>query len=609
MSDETENSRTLSLRLSRFLFSRKEDSDFALAEYFVDRDKVLPAEDFDLIAVDLGQRWLAGQPLDAEAYLARFPELEVDQQRLLDLVYQEFLQRESQGLAPEVESFAERFPGIADPLRAQVAFHLALEAVSESQEAATDRRSGPADSTPAIQQKETVTSREWGPHPDLPDYANRYRPIRKIGSGGMADVWLAFDLQLERQIALKLPRQSSLADDRIQDRFPREARALASLCHPNISAVYDFGQHGDQQFMVMPYLSGRTLAEELADKGRPPLETTLALVARVACALDAAHRIGIAHRDIKPSNIMLNDEWQPTVMDFGLMVSPTLSHARLTSLDTIAGTPAYIAPERIIATETCDNFKADVYSLGVVLYEMLTGRLPYDATSAPQMLAHIVTESPLPPKTRQSDIPPEVDALCMRALAKSPLDRFSSMNEFADALRDPKWFANINPQDTAGGATDTASDQTRKARRRPHHPAWKIALVSILVVSALLTFVFWRPAPAPSLRINDVWSGTFQFENGGPHGDVILTIDAISGDQVAGTYRTEHGEFVWAVEGTIVGGSLSFDLTEAKSDSAKAVRVAGQAKLIGRIQNDLFSGEYRDQESVADIKLHRQTDR
>ncbi|MCA9190849.1 MAG: serine/threonine protein kinase [Planctomycetales bacterium] len=599
MPDSSDDWHTLSGALSKQLFSGNVDNQFSLADYFADTQKTLSTQDLDIIAVDQLQRWMDGKPLNVEVYVSRFPELSLDHQRLLDIVYQEFLLRELHGPAPEIESFVRRFPHLADDLRAQIAFHQAIDAFSES--CVLPGYSGTGTVLAPGLKGLPGSSKVPPPHAILPDFANRYRPVDKLGSGGMADVWLAHDIFLDRLVALKLPRKNNLGDDKVNDRFGREAKALAALHHPNISAIYDFGQHEDQLFMVMPYLSGCTLAEQLARAGLPSLKVTLRLIARIASALEAAHRIGIAHRDIKPSNIMLDGEADPIVMDFGLMDSPAIGSARLTSIDTVAGTPAYIAPERIIAPESCDNLKADIYSLGVVLYEMLTGRLPFEAATAPQMLVRIVNESPSSPDSWQNDIPPDISALCMRAIAKSPSERIGSMKDFAAALRDFATQQTIDPPKMRSVTQRLPNTQIPKKRVSIQ----TVAVIVTLSACAVLACLPWMFTHSPPLRVGDVWTGTFRFIGNNVVGDATFTIERLAGEFLSGTYTTEQGEFEWAIEGTIKGNQVSFQLTEAKSASAQAVDVVGIAIVSGQIDGDQFRGLYQDPDSQAQMQLKR----
>jgi tetratricopeptide (TPR) repeat protein/predicted Ser/Thr protein kinase len=269
----------------------------------------------------------------------------------------------------------------------------------------------------------------------------RYRLLRPLGRGGMGTVYLAHDAQLERLVALKLPH---LADDgQLAERFLREARAAASLHHPNICPVYDFGRIDGRHYLTMAYIDGTPLSALVEGKAPLPRGQAAAIVRQVALAVHDAHEHGILHRDLKPANIMLDCRGQPVVMDFGLarrlFVPPAGPGgeagpaARLTGTDEIVGTPAYMPPEQVRGDRDALCPASDVYSLGVILYELLTGRPPFEG-SIGQILAQVEVALPQAPSRFRPDLDASLDAVCLKALAKAPGDRFTTMAEFATAL-------------------------------------------------------------------------------------------------------------------------------------------------------------------------------
>jgi serine/threonine protein kinase len=269
----------------------------------------------------------------------------------------------------------------------------------------------------------------------LPVWLGRYNLLQLLGQGGMGAVYLARDTQLERQVALKLPRLNPKEGAEILERFRREARAAAKLHHPGICAVHDVGQVDGVHYLAMAYIAGSPLRELVKDGKPVPPRRAAAIVQQVALAMQHAHDRGILHRDLKPHNILLNEPDQPVVMDFGLARRITgPAEARLTASGILLGTPAYMAPEQVVDAQKLGP-ASDIYTLGVILYELLTGRLPFAGPLA-TMLAQIMFDAPPPPTEFQAELDPALVALCLKALAKRPEDRYPSMRDFATALGD-----------------------------------------------------------------------------------------------------------------------------------------------------------------------------
>jgi hypothetical protein len=267
---------------------------------------------------------------------------------------------------------------------------------------------------------------------DLPNPFGRYQILRKLGQGGMGTVYLAHDSELERQVALKVP-QFVDRDPEARERFFREARAAATLSHPHICPVFDVGRVGDVHYMTMAFIEGRTLCEHTRKDNLLPPRDAVALVRQLALALDEAHARGVVHRDLKPANVMLNARGEPVIMDFGLARRSAAGDARLTRSGTIMGTPAYMAPEQVEGNVEAQGPATDVHALGVILFELLTGELPFQG-SAGSIMSQILTQRPPSLTKRRADLAPALDAVCQQALAKKPEHRFASMKAFADAL-------------------------------------------------------------------------------------------------------------------------------------------------------------------------------
>jgi serine/threonine-protein kinase len=255
----------------------------------------------------------------------------------------------------------------------------------------------------------------------------RYRVLRRIGSGGMADVWLAEDAHLQRQVALKVLHSRYLQDQDFIARFQREAESAAGLQHPNIVAVFDRGQDDGVNYIAMRYVEGPTL-KELIDRGLTP-EQAVALVRQVLEGARFAHRNGIVHRDLKPQNVIVDEEGKAVVTDFGIARAGV---SEITQTGSVMGTPQYLSPEQAQGFEVTGV--SDLYSIGVILYEALTGRVPFEGESAVAVAMKQVSETPQRPSSINPQVSPALDAVVMRALEKEPGNRFQSADAFIAAL-------------------------------------------------------------------------------------------------------------------------------------------------------------------------------
>lgn len=258
-----------------------------------------------------------------------------------------------------------------------------------------------------------------------------YRVIEQVGLGGMATVHKAYQPSMQRYVALKILPQHFATDPQFVERFIREARTIARLEHKNILPVYDFGEENGVTYLAMRYLEGGTLKDVLG-LGRLTLADAAEIIAQVCAALDYAHRHGVIHRDVKPANIMLDDEGSAYLTDFGI-AKVLEGTAGLTESGAAIGTPAYMAPEQSLGTAV--DGRADIYALGVILYEMIVGRAPYQAdTPMAVALAHIHDPLPLP-RSIDPAIPEAVEVVIIKALAKNPGDRYQTPNELASDLK------------------------------------------------------------------------------------------------------------------------------------------------------------------------------
>lgn len=282
-----------------------------------------------------------------------------------------------------------------------------------------------------------------------PDFVGRYQIRRLIGSGAMGDVYEAYDPQLDRQVAVKVPRCERLAKNRTHftHRFLREARAAAAVRHPHICPIYDAGETDGQPFVVMALVAGESLESKLSHGRIENVSQVVALGIQIADALQVIHEHGIIHRDLKPGNILLDEAGQAIITDFGLAVS-TLESTRLTGDGLIIGTPVYMSPEQAAGDNSSLTAATDLYSFGAVFYEMLTGSVPFRGPLL-QLLQRIQVESPVSPLELRPDLDEALAFMCLKLMSKKPQDRYSSASELAQELRnwhDQHRLANTSKQ-------------------------------------------------------------------------------------------------------------------------------------------------------------------
>jgi serine/threonine protein kinase len=311
--------------------------------------------------------------------------------------------------------------------------------------------------------------------PSAKKRVGRYELLRPLGSGGFGEVWVAFDPQLDREIAIKIPHAGILGDAASVGRFYREAKAAAKLKHPNIVRVHDAGSDGSTHFIAAEFIPGRTLREYCAPGGMD-IREAVRIVADIAAAVFYAHRSNIVHRDIKPGNILMDETNQPHLTDFGL--ASQLDASALTANGTVLGTPIYMAPEQAAGRFGAALPACDQYSLGTVLYELLTGRPPFSGSNS-VVLYHKLNSSPPSPSSIRSEIPSEVEAICLKAMERIPEKRFPDCEAMAVALRN--WLDGKTPP------------KSRKVLRSLPVAISIFAVPLILVAAALLYQLVRKP--------------------------------------------------------------------------------------------------------------------
>ncbi len=257
-------------------------------------------------------------------------------------------------------------------------------------------------------------------------YNDRYEPVRLAARGGMAEVWVAHDAQLDRAVALKVLFPELSVDPNFVERFRREAQAAANLSHPNIVSIYDWGEAGSTYFIVMEYVEGRPLSEVLREDGRLPATRAATIAADVAAALGFAHRNGVIHRDVKPGNVLLTADDHVKVTDFGIAMAVG-SQDHLTQTGAVMGTATYFSPEQAQGLPV--DQRSDVYSLGVVLYELVTGRPPFVADGPVAVAYKHVHEAPARPAELEPGVPPALEAIILQALDKDMRKRYATAEE------------------------------------------------------------------------------------------------------------------------------------------------------------------------------------
>lgn len=411
-----------------------------------------------LVKIDQHWRWQHGEQVLLETYLEEWPELSANAAVVSDLLHAECAVRAARGASSTLDELRQRFPELGQSADLNTIVLPAGDAPAPDSGPPAPALAAEAPNTvPAADDSTPPLHASWSLSP-AGTRVGRYEIRALLGAGGMGEVYRAYDTELQREVALKIPRVSPGAKPDVLNRFVEEALAAASLRHPHICPVYDAGQIGDRYFIVMALIEGSTLAEKL-DQGACDPALSARIVAQLARALDAAHANGIVHRDIKPANVMLDAAEQPLLTDFGL-ARRSEKQTHLTVAGAFLGTPAYMSPEQA-AMQPLDH-RTDIYSLGVVLYQMLTGQLPYSGPPA-QLPLQIAQGKPPKPTKLRPDLDPALEAICLRAMAREAEQRYQTAGELAVALE-----AFLAP---AGSVTG-----------KPHRALWAALVLAILLL-------------------------------------------------------------------------------------------------------------------------------
>lgn len=369
--------------------------------------------------IDMEYRYGEGDGLFVEQYLALAPELGTFVTVPMVLIETEIRLRQQFHQQLPLTDFLERFPERAEAIQA----FMGELSTGKAGDGITKKTSQPKSPKPLLDPS------------NLPETFGDYRILKQLGAGGMGWVYLARDTRMDRLVAIKVPRFSGADDKKTINRFYQEVRSAAALQHPNICSIYDVNQIEGVPFMTMRYIEGKTLASLIRPGKRWPEKEAIRVIRRLASIVHAAHLKGVVHRDLKPTNAMLSDDKELIVMDFGLAFRSDSETDRLTRTGSPLGTPAYMSPEQAQGERDRIGPWSDVYSLGVMLYELLIGRRPFVGHSAVVMAHHIMTP-PQPLREQRPSLSTYVERICLKAMEKDPEDRYQSAKEFADALAD-----------------------------------------------------------------------------------------------------------------------------------------------------------------------------
>jgi serine/threonine protein kinase/formylglycine-generating enzyme required for sulfatase activity len=354
----------------------------------------------------------------------------------VDAALQDYLERFDQGETLDPASFVAEHPEIAAELRSLIDAEVQLRKLA----ARDAQSSGNSTRSFALHGQETIAPQARANRPGeakdrrLNEQFGRYRILKLLGQGAMGTVYLAEDSQLKRQVALKTPHFDKDPTGELLERLYREARAAATLRHPNICPVHDVGEINGTHYISMAYIEGHPLSAFIRASKPQPERQILIVVRKLAQALQEAHDHKIVHRDLKPANIMVDKRGEPLIMDFGLARHTRADDdVRLTHSGTLVGTPAYMSPEQVDGNSEKIGPLTDEYSLGVILYELLTSQLPFRG-SMMAVLGQIVTKEAPAPSQIRAGLDPRIDAACLKMMAKNPSDRFPSLSAVAEAL-------------------------------------------------------------------------------------------------------------------------------------------------------------------------------
>jgi hypothetical protein len=322
-----------------------------------------------------------------------------------------------------------------------------------------------------------------------------YQILEEVGRGGMAVVYRAYQSSLNREVAIKVLPPHFTFDQQFVARFHREARAAAGLRHPNIVVIYDVGEQGGLYYIVMQYLPGQTIRQLVKQEGPLPPARVVRIVEQIANALDYAHRHGFVHRDVKPDNIFVGEDDHVTLTDFG--IAKAASGTQLTQTGMVMGTPEYMSPEQ--AEGRAVDLRTDLYALGVVLYQMLTGQVPFRGTTPHAILHAVIYQTPPAPRQLNPRLSPAIETVILKALAKCPEERFQSGRELAGAFRRAQAGVPVK----APVPTRRAAESATPRRKVDRSLVLALTIVALVLAGVVALFLVLTPRPGPAATETD----------------------------------------------------------------------------------------------------------
>jgi eukaryotic-like serine/threonine-protein kinase len=474
-----------------------------VADFIAAHASLSPSQWTHLLLIDQSRRWAGGEHVPADDYFQRFPELMSHPESAIDLLFAEYLLRHECDPTLEIDSFANRYPQFADELCRQIQFHrtIGMELMQDISPAAPfERQPGNAD--------------EIGR-----DEVPGYEILGELGRGGLGVVYLALNLQLNRKVALKMLLAGRFASDQLIKRLMLEAEATARLQHPSIVQIYEVGQHAGHPFLALEYVSGGTLAQWMERRPQSPRDAAQ-IVHDIACAIQFAHEKGIIHRDLKPSNLLIQktpgthktlnatvggksvnrrwpstsltyNEFQIKIADFGLAKfvenDATAANMPTTMTGDLMGTAAYMSPEQARGGRKSAGVlqlteSTDIYSLGAILYELLTGRPPFVGIQPLEILSQVLADEPVPLSQLVRHIPKDLQTICLKCLEKNPARRYATAEALSgDLLR----F--LSNQPILARRTSMLERSWRWFRRNPVKTTLAMCAASLLLMVASLS--------------------------------------------------------------------------------------------------------------------------
>jgi WD40 repeat protein len=377
-----------------------------------------------VLRVDQWERGRLGQRVSAETYLDAFPAVRDQAEHAVELILSEYLLREDFGEEPALEEYLDRFPQYAGALELQLELH---QAIGADREPLADW----AERTMTLGDRREIESDAGSDRlPVIPGY----EVLGVLGRGGMGVVYRAWQQELNRLVAVKMVHAGAQADPKVLSRFRVEAEAVARLQHPNIVQVHEVGQHAGSPFLVLELVEGRSLAEWLAGTPRPARQAA-ELLETLARAVHCAHRQGVVHRDLTPANVLLTADGRPKITDFGLAKLVIGGSDLRTQTGELLGTPSYMAPEQAASRHQAIGAATDIYALGAILYELLTGRPPFKAESTLETLRQVAAHEPVAPSRLRPKLPDDLETICLKCLHKEPSHRYPSAAALAEDLQ------------------------------------------------------------------------------------------------------------------------------------------------------------------------------